>query len=467
MNLEDIKKIHFVGIGGIGMSAVAGLAKEKGFEVSGSDVGIYDPAKSVLDKYSIQYSREFKEQNVEGADLIITTSAVDPLTNPEVKKALAEGTPVKSFAELLAEFVKDKKKIMVVGTHGKGTTSGLIAFALKILTDSSFFVGGVLTNLNTNFHFGKGPYFVLEGDEYKANFDDNRAKFLFFKPDVLLINNIEYDHPDLYPDIESYKKAFQSLAESLPEESLIIYNVDDKNVQDVIVNSQAKKVAFSISNVDSKYSTNVSSNTGNGLFNFMIKTAHQSYEFNTKLPGLVYTYDNLAAISVLLELGVDHIALADLVAQYSGIKRRYEILCEGDFVIVDDYAHHPTAVRQTLEATKAKYPQRRIVCFFEPHTYSRTLETLPELKNSFNSADLVYLAEVYPAREQKLPSSITGEEVVQSVKENHDNVFYVKDKSDAQMQYAAEAKTGDVIVVMAVGSFNTLAYDLKNKYQNN
>lgn len=446
------------------MSAVAGLAKEKGFQVTGSDAGIYDPAKSVLDKYSIRYSTEYNASNLESVDLIVTTSAVDPEKNPEVKAAIEKNIPIKSFAELLAEFVKDKKQIMVVGTHGKGTTSGLISYVLKNGSDSSFFVGGVLTDLNTNFHFGKGEYFVLEGDEYKANFDDNRAKFLFFQPEVLLINNLEYDHPDLYPDFESYKKAFRTLAESLPETSLIVYNADDKNVAEVIAGAKAKKIPFGIINVDVKYGTNVSTNRGDGLFNYVVRTGEDSFEFNTKLPGLVYTYDNLGAISVLLELGIDHADLKKLVEEYSGIKRRYEILSEGDFVVVDDYAHHPTAVKQTLEATRSKYPDRRIVCFFEPHTYSRTLETLPELQNAFNSADLVYLAEVYPAREQRLPTSIKGEEVVEKVREKHNSVFFVKDRTDALEQYSKEAKKGDVVVVMAVGSFNTLAYDLKEKY---
>ncbi len=453
MNLENIKKIYFIGIGGIGMSAVAGIAREKGFQVSGSDASdVYEPSKGVLDKYQIPYVIGYVSENLKDADLVVTTSAVDQ-SNPEVAAAIEKNIPIVSFAAVLAELVKDKTQIMVVGTHGKGTTSGLISYVLQQIEDSSFFVGGVLTDLKTNYHYGTGKYFVIEGDEYKANFDNNKPKFSFFQPEVLLINNLEYDHPDLYPDIQSYKKAFAELAESLPVSSTIVFNSDDKNVIEVIGSAKAKKVGFSLKEK--------AVNVGEGVFQFHTESG---IEVQTRLPGQPYAYDNLAAATVLLELGFAPEQFLPMFLKYSGIKRRYEIIEDGQFAVIDDYAHHPTAVKQTIEATKEKYPGRRIVAFFEPHTYSRTKETLSDLAKAFGAADLVYLAEIYPAREQKLPSSISGLEVVDQIKENNPNTYYVKNKEDALAQYSQQAKEGDVVVVMAVGSFNTLAYDLKEKY---
>ncbi len=441
MNLEKVKKIYFIGIGGIGMSAVAGIAHGKGFEVSGSDASdVYEPSKSVLDKHNIPYKIGYAAENLETADLVVTTAAVDR-SNPEVAAAIHKNLPIVSFAELLAELVKDKKQILVVGTHGKGTTAGLLGYVLSKNEYASFFVGAVLTDLNTNFHNGVGPYFIIEGDEYKSNFNDNKPKFSYFQPEILLINNLEHDHPDLYPDLPAYKKPFQELAESLPETAVIVYNSDDKNVLEVIKNSRAKKVAFSISD-------------RSGLNNISLK-----------LPGQVYAYDYLAAVTVLKTLGLESADFTALVSEYSGVKRRYEIIFENSYVIVDDYAHHPSAVKQTLEATKDKYPNRRVVAFFEPHTYSRTKETLPELAKAFGAADLVYIAEVYPAREQKLPSSITGQEVVDAIRASHPKTFLVKDKEEALAQYAGQMQEQDVIVVMAVGSFNKLAYDLKTYVQ--
>ncbi len=202
--------------------------------------------------------------------------------------------------------------------------------------------------------------------------------------------------------------------------------------------------------------------------NFDLKVSNkksESFTFSTRFPGMPYAYDVLAAVTVLVELGHKPKEIATLVEGYSGVKRRYEITFDQDITIIDDYAHHATAVKATIEATKQKFPGRRIMCFFEPHTYSRTKETLEELEKSFNSADLVYIAEVYPAREQKLASSITGEQVVNAIKKHQPNVHFVSSKGDALKQFQQNVKPGDVCIVMAVGAFNTLVYDLQDSYE--
>ncbi len=439
MNLEKVKKIYFIGIGGIGMSALAGIAKAKGFLVSGSDSSdVYDPSKAVLDKYGISYHIGFELKNIADFnlspdDLVVVGAAID-LENPELKYAKENNLRMTGYPELLEVLVSDKRRIVVVGTHGKGTTSGLIAFVLKELEDSGFFVGAVLTDLQTNFHYGSGPNFVIEGDEYRSGIDDPKPKFAYYKPDLLLVNNIEFDHPDIYKDLEAFKAPFKSLVSEMKEDSIIVYNADDINVLDVVSKSVAKKIPFSLSE-----------------------------QKNYKLPGKAYAYDYLAAKTTLEALGFDFKQFEKYFLEYTGVKRRYELIYENSITVIDDYAHHPTAVRETLEATKQKYPQKRIVCFFEPHTYSRTKETLADLEKAFNSADLVYIAEVYPAREQKLPSSISGQDVVRAVSRHQQNVFYVSDKRDALDKYRKEKKDGDVVIVMAVGSFNTLVYDLKKE----
>ncbi len=453
------------------MSAVAGIAKAKGFEVSGSDSkDIYDPAKSVLDKYAIEYAIGYSVENLQKAfggnlpDLVVATAA-EGIVNTEVAAAEELGLKTVSYPELLGLLAADKKRIVVTGTHGKGTTAALIAWVLKNVQDDSFFIGGVLNNLQTNFYYGSGPNIVIEGDEYKSGAEDLTPKFNYYSPDVLLINNLELDHPDIYKDIEALKIVFKNLIANMPSDSTLIYNADDANVCDVAKDFKYKKIAFGFKSGEIKasepvrsgnnFKIDISNLTANNL------TAAKTLHLETIFPGHAYAANILAASAVLLHLGIDHNKIEENVRTYTGIKRRYEIITEGEYTIIDDYAHHPTAVRQTLEATRMKYPHSRIVCFFEPHTYSRTKETLKDLAHSFAAADLVYLAEVYPAREQKNAASITGLQVLAEVTQSHQNVFYVADKQSALAEYAKQSKPGDAIVVMAVGAFNTLVYDLK------
>jgi UDP-N-acetylmuramate: L-alanyl-gamma-D-glutamyl-meso-diaminopimelate ligase len=465
MNWKEVKTIYFIGIGGIGMSAVAGLAKARGFEVRGSDAtDVYEPSLGILNHFDIPFKIGYGADNLESVDVVVATAAVDG-TNPEYAKASELNIPVVTFPELLGYLSSEQKRIVVVGTHGKGSTSGLISHVLKAHNDSSFFVGAVLTNLETNFYVGKGPYFVIEGDEYKSSADNLRPKFSYYNPGVLLINNVEFDHPDIYKDLEAFKAPFRELANGMSEDSLIIYNADDQNVLDVIKESKARKVGFGFKATDYLYAKPELVDDGN--FRLEAVTPKGSITVETTLPGMPYAYNTAAATTVLMELGLKIEEITPLVKEYKGVKRRYEIILTDPVVIIDDYAHHPTAVKQTIEATRMKYPSRRIVCFFEPHTYSRTKETLPELENAFASADLVYIAEVYPAREQKLPSSITGQEVTERISTHHKNVVHVENKAAALRAYAAEWKMDDVVVVMAVGSFNTLVYDILKLVQGN
>lgn len=457
MNWKEVKSIYFIGIGGIGMSAVAGLAKARGFDVKGSDASdVYEPSLGVLNTFNIPFKVGYDANNLESADVVVATAAVDS-SNPEYAKAQELRVPIVTYPELLGYLSADKKRVVVVGTHGKGTTSGLISYVLKNYDDSSFFVGAVLTDLNTNFHTGNGSHFVIEGDEYKSSAENLNAKFSYYNPDVLLINNIEFDHPDIYYNLDEFKKPFVELANKMSTESLIVYNADDVNVLDIIKGSKARKIGFSLDK-DSHYSFKKPVLLEGGMFKLEASTPNGTVSFETILPGIPYAYNTAAATTLLMELGMKSEEIAPLVARYKGVKRRYEIITSNPIVIIDDYAHHPTAVKQTIEATRMKYPSKRIVCFFEPHTYSRTKETLHELENAFTSADLVYVAEVYPAREQKLPSSITGREVVAHIV--HPNVSFVADKEEALKAYSSQWKKDDVVVVMAVGSFNTLVYDI-------
>ena len=467
-----MKSIYFIGIGGVGMSAVAGLAATKGWKVKGSDVNeIYDPSRAVLIRYNIPYALGYSEKNISGCfegknpDLVVLSAAVTS-ENPEVIFALAKGIEVVSFPDALNLICKDLRQIVVTGTHGKSTTSGLISHALKALHDSSFMVGAVLVDYNANFYAGNGKDIVIEGDEYFASDIDHRPKFMLYQPQILLINNIEFDHPDAFASLEAVIEAFQKRVDTMPQHGVIVYNADDESVAKVISSATIRTIGFGFSKGDVR--AKVPQLLESGLFEIAVRTSdEESFSIQSRFPGMNYAYDFLAAAATTLAAypDTDINLLQEIFANYHGVQRRFQIISDGtsiEPVIIDDYAHHPTAVRQTLEAARMKYPKRRIVCFFEPHTYSRTKETLGDLASAFESADISYIAEVYPAREQRLDSSIRGKEVVQAIHKNTKNVSFVATKQQALEDYLKIADSNDVVLVMAVGDFNRLAYELRD-----
>lgn len=466
-----MKRIYFIGIGGVGMSAVAGLAAARGWKVKGSDVSeVYEPALGVLTRYSISWAAGYAEENIQGCfdganpDMVVASAAITD-SNPEISYATAHDIPVIPFPEALNEISAGLRQIVVSGTHGKSTTSGLIGHALKTLHDSSFMVGAVLTNYSSNFYAGSGSDIVIEGDEYFASDADRRPKFMLYRPQILLINNIEFDHPDAFASLDDVLAAFTARVQSMPTDSIVVYNADDESVRKAIVGAKVRTIGFGFESGDIR--AEKPQLLESNMFEIAVTLPDgKPFSIQSNFPGMNYAYDFLAAFSVVLAAypHADLDTLQEIFAQYHGVKRRFEIIFHdpNGVIVIDDYAHHPTAVRQTLEAARMKYPNRRIVCFFEPHTYSRTKGTLPQLVEAFDSADVAYIAEVYPAREQRLPSSITGLEVVVAVQKRSSHVHYVATKEQAMEEYLKIAKPNDVIIVMAVGAFNRLAYELRD-----
>jgi UDP-N-acetylmuramate--L-alanine ligase len=509
IDLENIlnpgAKLYFVGIGGIAMSAVASIAKESGYEVFGSDSKeVYSPAKEVLDNSKIKYFLGYNQDQAKssGADLFIL-SAGESLENPEVQYIYDNNLPHCGFAELLYHLSKEKLRVVVAGTHGKSTTTGLIGHLFKSLDNSSFMAGAVLQNYQSNFYLGDGHYFVFEGDEYKEEFDDPTPKFQFYHPDILVLTNLEYDHPDLFPNIEALEQEFRLLIEKMPEDGLIIYNADDAALTRLVHESNISAVGFGIEN-EADFSAGGGSAFGGKVeqiqygsdfttieiinkFSKAIssKLLGQTEQYKIQLPGKINVYNALAAIATLRSLGFaqDQIAL-DLLT-YQGVKRRFELVgVKNGITIIDDYAHHATAVRETLDAARLRYfsgqmsnvkgqMSSKLWAIFEPHTFSRTKATLNDLAKSFNSADEVLISEIYPAREKKSEATITSQEVIDAIRAHSPplplgegqgegfNIRLVHNKSEALSILKQESRPGDIIIVMAVGSFNRLAYELK------
>jgi UDP-N-acetylmuramate--L-alanine ligase len=467
LELDNIHSIYFIGIGGVGMSAAAGIASQLGFEVRGSDSkALYDPAKQVLESNGIEYTAGYSADNISSnpADLYIASSG-ESLTNPEVSYLNEQGTDIHSFSELLAALAHDKLRIVVAGTHGKSTTAGLLGRTLQDIDDSSFMTGAILQHEETNFHVGEGHYFVFEGDEYKALHDDPIPKFHQYKADILLLTNLEFDHPDIFDSLEELQDEFRQLIAAMPPDGLVVFNADNISLAMLMHETNVGQVSFGLSNPADFRATNLqASETGTSFAVTWTKQGRaeplvENYQIN--LFGEINVYNALGVIAMLRTLGFTEEQVQDGLSSYYGVKRRFELIGEKNGVTVfDDYAHHPTAVTETLKAARSKYPDRKIWAVFEPHTYSRTAATINELATAFGPADEVLLAEIYPAREVKTEHSITGQHVVDEIAKHHQHVRLVENKDAALQLLKKELKPGDVVIVMAVGNFNLLAQDL-------
>lgn len=467
IDLEKIHKIYFVGIAGIAMSACASIAKKMGFEVLGSDQKVYEPSLSVLENEDIPFFSEYSVNNVEQnpADLYVLSSGEDE-QNPEVAWLIEHGCKIISFPELLALLSTDKIRIVVGGTHGKSTTSAWLGHILKSLDDSSFMVGAVLPQYQSNFYLGSGHYFVFEGDEYKSLYDDPTPKMKYYKADLLLLNNLELDHPDIYSSIDEIKNEFADCIENLPDDGVVVYNADSANLNQIVYPSGVRSFTFGIEN--SAHVRLLKTELQNGLNILEVENKLNPEDIRKetyviKLFGTHNVYNALGVITTLRVLGFQPEAVASFLTSFEGLKRRFEYVEKDKYIIIDDYAHHPTAVLETLSTAKALYPDRKIWAVFEPHTYSRTLALLPEIAKSFESADHVLLAPIYSAREHAQIESIKDEDLLREVQKNHSNAQLVQSKEQAEEILTRELQPGDVVVVMSVGNFNQLAYSLKGK----
>lgn len=461
MNLQDNSKIYLIGIGGIGMSATAGIASQLGHEVSGSESkAVYSPAKDVLDDLNIPYTIGYSEENIKNAkaDFYIASSGEDE-TNPEVAFLVNENIKIYSLSELLYTLFEDKLRIVVTGTHGKSSTTAMLGKALQSIDDSSFMTGAVLIDENRNFHYGEGHYVTFEGDEYKALYDDPTPKFQQYKPDIALLTNLEFDHPDMYSSLEEIASEFEEMIHNMPQDGVIAYNSDNAELVKMMHKNNLGQISFGIDHPADFVASNIITSETKTEFTVTNKDKVEQYEINVF--GKINVYNSLGVIALLRTLGFSQEQVHEGLSEYQGIKRRFEFIGEKNGVkVFDDYAHHPTAIKETLAVAKLRFPDSRIWAVFEPHTFSRTQATLEDLTKAFDDSDKALIAEIYPARERKNQNTITGAQVVEEVSKHHKDVRLVATKAQVKEILQAELQPSDVVIVMAVGDFNKLAGEL-------
>jgi len=433
-------KIHFVGIGGIGMSGLARILRNRGYDVSGSDAfpsTLTDQLQT--EGIEIQAGHDETERATTAA-LVVATAALRQ-TNPELLAARAANVPIIKRAELLGMLMNARDGIAVAGSHGKSSTSGMLVSAMRDLgRDPSYAVGAVVHSTGTNASPGSGSEMVVEADEYDYS-------FLWLKPKIAIILNIDFDHPDLFSDQATYDRAFVRFARGIVPGGTLIVNGDDAGVRRVQADLAAGPGKITSYGWGDDVDWRISGNE-------VTSADGQSVGIDLQVPGQHQVGNATAALIALSVLGVQPAAAAASLAAFSGIARRFEIKAEIDGItIVDDYAHHPEEVAATLAAARSRYPDRRIVAAFQPHTYSRTRALAGQFASSLALADLAIVLDIYPARETD-SLGVSAATILDQIPGPH--ALHAGKPADAATLLAELARPGDVILTMGAGDI-TLA----------
>lgn len=444
---KSIGKIHMVGIGGIGMSGIAEILLDQGFEVSGSDRQLTEITER-LGNLGAKIYKGHAAKNLREADVVVYSSAVH-LDNPELVAAAEKKIPVIRRAEMLAELMRMKYGIAIAGTHGKTTTTSMTSLVLmEGGLDPTVIVGGKLSSFGgTNARLGHGDYIVVEADEFDRS-------FLQLTPVIAAITTLEREHLDIYTDLEDIKRAFVEFANKVPFYGFVILCLDEPSIQEILPLLRKKVVTYGLNAQSDLRAVNVSFDANRSMFRLLLHGKDLG-EVSLNVPGIHNIKNSIAAIGIGLELGMEFPKVKRAVESFTGVYRRMEIKASVDGVmIVDDYAHHPTEVQATLSALKSGWPQRRVVAVFQPHLYSRTRDFHDEFGRSFLDADVLVVTEIYPAREEPI-QGITGELIVNDARASgHKEAYYVQDKKQLPEFLMKVKKAGDIVVTLGAGDIS-------------
>ncbi len=476
------KKIYFVGIGGTGMASVAGLLQEAGYEISGSDVGIYPPMSTMLEELKIPVFTPYNEENLKRTkpDLAVIANALSR-GNPELEYVLAAGIPYTSFPAICGEtFIKSRIGVVVTGTHGKTTTTSILAHMLTELgEDPSFVVGGIPRNFPRSFHLGNGKTFVIEGDEYDTAFFDKGPKFLHYHPHHLILNNLEFDHADIYPNVEAIEAQFVKLCELVPASGVIFANVDDPGIARLIkkISPKAKVIRVAAMGESSEADVSVGDVTataerpGEQTWRASIKTRTLgTVTIQTHLSGkhnIANIAQVIACVESLAEGGhlknkLDGTRIQTALASFKNVKRRLDHLVSvGGVDVYEDFAHHPTAVGLVIDGFRTVFPQRRLLVAFDPRNATSRRNVFQDaFAQKLGKADRVFIG---PCPEDKrIPEGqrMNTDAMAQAIGGKAKAYVTHEDLLD---ELGAELKPGDAVIFMSSGSFNGIQHQLAEK----
>lgn len=441
---KKVNHIHFIGIGGIGMSGIAELLLNLGFNITGSDIHHSENVRR-LEKFGIKISIGHNEKNVNNADAIVYSSAV-PSNNPEVLAAKNKFIPVIRRAEMLAELISLKKtSIAVGGTHGKTSTSSMIGMLLeKSGYDPTLIVGGLVSNLNTNVKLGSGEIVVVEADEFDRS-------FLALKPTIAIITNLELEHTDCYKDLNDLKKSFLQFCQSVPFYGQVILCADSKPLMSITGKIKKPMVTYGLSENADFCAKNIIYNKNKSEYDLFHKQNNLG-KIKINVPGKHNILNSLAALTLGIELDIPIENLKNGINSYMGVRRRFEIKKNKyKMIIVDDYAHHPTEVLATINAAKNGW-NKKLVSVFQPHLFSRTRDFYKEFAKSLFISDYIIITDIYPAREKPI-KGITSNLIIDELKQlGHSKTHYLNDLEKLNQLLDTIVTPDDMVITMGAGN---------------
>jgi UDP-N-acetylmuramate--alanine ligase len=445
-----IQHVHFVGIGGIGMSGIAEVLLNLGYQISGSDLKESEVTRRLVSLGCI-VSYGHRKENVKEADVVVVSSAIRS-GNPEVEVAEQRLIPVIPRAEMLAELMRMKVGVAIAGTHGKTTTTSLIATVLAAGgLDPTVVIGGRLNSLGTNAKLGSSKYLVAEADE-------SDGTFLILFPTIAVVTNIDLEHLDFYRNMEEIKAAFLTFINKVPFFGLAILCIDNENLASLIPFLKRRHMTYGLSEKAELRAVDLHHNGFSTRFSVVYKGEGMG-EVNLSTPGVHNVVNALAAIAVGMELDIEFGVMRQALEQFSGIHRRLELRWDGEIKLIDDYGHHPTEIKATLSAIRSMW-KGRIVVAFQPHRYSRTKALLDDFVGSFGAADVLIVTEIYAASEEMI-EGVTGRLLADRIRSGgHPNAIFAPTKEEVVRTVSELTKSGDMVVTLGAGDIYKVGEEL-------
>ena len=454
---KKIKSIYLIAICGTGMASLAGLLQKSGYLVTGSDANIYPPMSTLLKSSGIDIKSGYQRNNITAdIDQVIVGNAVSK-DNPEVLAVQEKGIPYISFPEAIKKFyLKNQKSLVVTGTHGKTTTTALLSWVLhSAKRKPGFMVGGWMKNFDCNHAIPEGKFFVSEGDEYDTAFFDKGPKFLHYSPFASILTGIEFDHADIYRDLDHIKDSFRKFVNIIHPSGFLLAAFSDKNVQDVLADASCQVETYGFSSSADWVIGDYKFVSGKGYFTL----SHQNVNvanFNLPMIGR-HNIQNATSVAVMgLKLGLTTQEIQEGFHTFKGIKRRQEVLgVKNGVTVIDDFAHHPTAIQLTLEGIKEAYPGQRIWAIFEPRSATCKRKVFEDrLPKSFTPADLVIIADLFAPDKIDPKDRLNPELVVENINNDGGDAYFIPDTEALINKLITECRPKDVLLIMSSGGFS-------------
>jgi UDP-N-acetylmuramate: L-alanyl-gamma-D-glutamyl-meso-diaminopimelate ligase len=458
--MSEIRHFHFVPVGGTAMVPLAALLREEGHFVTGSDRALYPPMSTQLARLGIPVAEGFAPEHVPPDCTAVVVGNAALRDNVEAAEAVRRGLPVLSLPQAVRQYLlPGRTPVVITGTHGKTTTSALTSWLLLDSgRDPGFLVGGEMRNLGSGYRRGRGAPFVLEGDEYNAAFFDRGPKFLHYEPKHLLVGNIEYDHADLYPDLESVIEAFRKVVRLVPPEGIVVLNADDRRVAALESEARAAVVRVCLESPGADFSARDIVFGPEGAEFTLLEAGLPTARLSSPLSGCHNVRNALGAIALTRGLGLSVGEIARALARFEGVRRRMEVKGEKNgILVVDDFAHHPTAVGGTIEAARARFPGRRLWALFEPRSNTAGRKMFEdEYAEAFAGADALVLAPVFHAQRLGPDNQIDRAALVERFASKGKPAFAPEAIAEIPGILRREARPGDVMLLMSSGAFGGL-----------